>query len=88
MARGAGARFAILVAPLRPRAEAHFYPAERAALWRDVAGRIAPEGGVLIRPGANASFTDPEFADFAHLNRCGRDRWTAIVADALRKEGL
>lgn len=88
MARGAGARFVVVVAPLRPRAEAGFDPRQRAALWRAVAAAVTPSGGILLRPGENASFTDAEFADFAHLNRCGRERWTGIVATRIAEAGL
>ena len=87
MARAAGARLVIAVPPLRPRAERNFYPAERDALWRAVSAAIAPAGGTLVRPAGNAGFTDAEFADYAHLNRCGAARWTRLVRSDMERTG-
>lgn len=79
IAQGMGARLTVAVVPLRPRAEAAFFVNERAALWQVVAAKIAAYGGRVVRPNGNATFIDAEFADYAHLNRCGARRWTALV---------
>jgi len=88
MARAVGARLVVIIAPLRPRAEAGFHPQQRAALWHAAGAAVAPSGGILLRPAENASFTDADFADFAHLNRCGRERWSGIVSARIAEAGL
>ena len=82
-ARGIGAGFVVAVAPLRPRAERSFYPAERARLWERVRQAVEGEGGIFLRPAENASFTDRDFVDYAHLSRCGAERWTDLLARAI-----
>ena len=82
-ARGIGAGFVVAVAPLRPRAERSFYPAERARLWERVRQAVEGGGGIFLRPAENASFTDRDFVDYAHLSRCGAERWTDLLARAI-----
>lgn len=87
MTRSVGASFHVWVSPLRPRAEAGFYPEKRAALWRDVAARIAPAGGRVLGVPEQARFTDADFADFAHLNRCGAGKWTRAMIAQMEGHG-
>lgn len=83
-ARRNGQKLFVLVSPLRAVAEAAFMPAERERLWRDARSRVEAQGGAFVRIAGSKSFGDTLFADYAHLNGCGADRFTREAMTALQ----
>lgn len=83
-ANEANSRFVVIATPMRPAAEASFYPEIRAELWDSVRRRVENRNGVYLHVAGTNGFNDELFADFLHLNACGAKKLTQLAAHALR----
>ncbi len=82
VARGRQIAFCVVVSPLRLEAEKVIAPEVRANLWRSVRATVEGAGGIFIGPGTE-DFSDADFVDYNHLNRCGAEKFTRASAKNL-----
>ncbi len=85
IARANRSRLVVISTPLRKAAEEKIANTWATALWSDVAKSVQASGGLFVQAGLLADFPDSDFADFAHLNKCGATKVAELIAPTIIK---
>lgn len=73
----------VISTPLRKVAKEKFSTPEITRLWEEISRSVNDSGGKFVNVGASYNFIDEQFADFAHLNRCGANKVIEVIAPSL-----
>lgn len=73
----------VLTPPMRRVAETGFLVDARKTLWDDVKRVVSKSGGAYLQVPGSSEFGDELFADFAHMNACGAEKFTRQIAKEL-----
>jgi hypothetical protein len=83
IAKANRSRLVVIATPLRKTAEEKVANTWATALLGDVAQSVQATGGQFVQAGLLADFPDLDFADFAHLNKCGATKVAELIAPTI-----